>query len=58
MLASSFLQVSCQWYRGGAQVSNIPTMKLILTWWKKSMLSLINQVGHLLISHNGIQNQS
>lgn len=48
MLASSFLQVSCQWYHGGAQVSNIPTTKLILTWWKKSMLSLTNQVDLLI----------
>lgn len=44
MLVNSFLQASCQWFLGGALESNTPTMRPILTWWRKLMLSSTNQV--------------
>lgn len=44
MWVNSSPQASCQWYHGDVRVSNTPTTKPILTWWRRSMPSLINQV--------------
>lgn len=44
MLVNSCRQGSCQWFHGDAQESNTPTMKPILTWWRKLMPSSISQV--------------